>query len=554
MQFKWNIPGKAKDGIDILRYIAEERNFSKEQIKQFINNLQKPHDPYLFEDMKEVVNRINLAIKTNEKICVIGDYDCDGITSTYTMYMGLKYLNANVIYKLPHRVKNGYGLSNKLVDYAKENNTNLIITVDNGIAAAEVVDYAKQLGIDVIVTDHHEPKEILPNCLIINPKVSNSYPFNGICGCGSAFKTISCLIPDFENSDIYEQLLEILAIGTIADAMELIDENRTFVIEGLKLLNNTKNIGLKCLFEKTGLSDKVIDVISIGYIIGPNINAAGRLESPDIAMDLLLSDDEFEAEKLANKLIKLNEKRKDLQSKVVEGLEVNNEDNCLIEIIDECNAGIAGIIASKVVETYHKPCFILHQKNEILSGSGRTFDKFNLVSCIENHKDIVIGGGGHESACGVSINKDNIDKFRQACNKEFDDWLKNNPDKITPSLNVTCETDFNLLDKRLISNINRLQPFGNGNLEPTFATFNAKATQIKIVGKNLNTIQFNFEKNNIKIKAVGFSKIKEKYDKIGDSSEYDILYKIGLNEWPKGIFNVQLIIDDIKVSDKNVVK
>lgn len=548
MKYKWKTQGKANNLVDILRYIAQERNFSKEQMKQFILEPSKLNDPYLFNNMKVVVDKIKHAIKNNLKIMVSGDYDCDGVTSTYTLYTTLKHLNANVIYKLPHRLHDGYGLQRSIIDYAIENNVDLIITVDNGITAVDAVRYAKENNIEVIITDHHEPQEELPDCLIINPKVNKEYPFDGLCGCGVAFKLVTALIDNFYDTELYNQLIEIVAIGTVADAMDLVDENRYIVIEGLKKLQNTHNRGLKQLFKLAGMEGKVYDANTIGFFLGPNINASGRVDSADIALNMLLADDDFEAEKYAKQILKLNEYRKELQNQAVKTLKINENDKCIIATIDSTNAGIGGIVASKVVDLYQRPCFILHGNGEILSGSGRTFGDFEIINCVIKNKHIVEGGGGHKGACGVSVKASRLDEFRESCNKMFEKWLEDNPDGLTPTLSATCEIDLEFANSRLINNINKLQPFGNGNEEPIFITRNLSVKSFKVVGKNANVIQMTLEKGFIDIKCVGFENIKNKYFELNEPKNIDIMYNIGFNEWPKNVFTPQLTLIDIKES------
>ena len=547
MGFRWKIQGKANNMKDILNYIIKERNLTKEQMVNLIKNNVKFHDPFLFEDMQAIVNRINLAIQNNEKIIIIGDYDCDGVTSTYTLYIGLKYLGANVIYKLPHRVINGYGLKEPLVDYAKEQNADLIITVDNGIAAVDAIKYAQDLGIEVIVTDHHEPQKVLPNCLIIDPKVSKQYPFNDLCGCGVAFKLVTALIPNFYDTDLFKDLIEIAAIGTVADAVSLIDENRKLVIEGLKQINtNTRNRGIKKLLEFSNLQDKQLESTDIGFFIGPNINAAGRLASPDAALDLLLSDDDVEAEKFAKMLVSLNDKRKVLQKRTFDSLEINNDSNCIVKVVEQQNAGIVGIIASKVVDAYKKPCFILHGDGDIIKGSGRTYGNFNIMDCITKHLDVVEGGGGHKAACGVSLKKSNIELFNEVCNEEFDEWIKLHPEELNPEIEVTCQINPQEMNKRLIENISKLKPFGKGNEEPVFMTEGLDVSSYKIVGKQKNAIQFVLTKGFFEFKAIAFESVLNKYIEAGYPSHIDVIYNIGLNEFPAGKFNVQLNIKDFK--------
>lgn len=548
MDSKWNIPGKANNLIDVLRYIAKQRDFSKQQIKDFISTVQKPHDPYLFPDMENVVKRIKHAIENNETICIIGDYDADGVTSTYTMFRGLKQLGANVIYKLPHRIHNGYGLKRPLVDFANENDSKLIITVDNGIAAIDAIEYAKELGIEVIVTDHHEPGEILPDCLIINPKVSSEYPFDGLCGCGVAFKVICALHDNFEGTELYNHLIEIVAIGTIADAMAIVDENRTFIIEGLKRMENTSVVGLRELFFESGKEEIKVDVDTVGFFIGPNINACGRIDTPEIALNLLLSDDAVTGKSFATKLLKLNELRKEMQATALSELKIDENDAIIVEKIDSKYAGIGGIIASNIVDLYKRPCFIFHdsETSETIGGSGRTYGEYEVINCIKNNRDIVVSGGGHKGACGVAVKKENLKLFKERCNEQYKLWCNNNPEGLVPTINATCEIGFDLATERLINNIEKLKPYGEGNPEPVFYTSCVDVINCKIVGKNKNVIQMNLSKNFKDIKAVGFNKILTKFNEMGCPNKIDILYTIALNEFPEGHFTVQAIIQDIR--------
>lgn len=545
MEYKWKTQGKANSLIEILRYITKERNFSAEQMKRFISELPELHDPMKFKDMGKVVERIRYHIDKNNVIVIAGDYDCDGVTSTYTLYTGLKHLGANVIYKLPHRLYDGYGLSRSIIDFAKDHNASLIITVDNGITAVDAVKYAQDSNIEVIITDHHEPQEVLPNCLIINPKVDKGYPFDGLCGCGVAFKLVTALVDNFYETELYNILIEIVAIGTVADAMDLIDENRFIVVEGLKRLQNTNNIGLLQLFKEAGIEGKLLDVNTIGFFIGPNINACGRVDSPDIALNMLLADDEVEGATYARKTLALNDKRKELQMSAVNSLEIDENDKCIVAMIDGKNAGIGGIVASKVVDTYQRPCFILHGNGEVLSGSGRTFGDFEIIDCVLKNKHIVEGGGGHKGACGVAVKASRINEFKEACNKLFEEWLANNPDGLIPTLYSTCEIDLEFANMKLINNINRLKPFGTGNPEPIFITRGVIVSSSKIVGKNQNVMQFVFQKGFVDVKGVGFESIKDKYIEIGRPKTVDILYTLDANEWPKNIFTPQITVVDI---------
>ena len=552
MNYKWNIYGKADNLKDILRTILGSKNIKKEEVKDFINFTMEPHDPFLLTNMDKAVNRINLAIKNEERICILGDYDCDGVTATSTLYIGLRSIYTDVMWQIPNRFKDGYGMNKRLVDVAHENNCKLIITVDNGIAAHEAIKYAESLGIDVIVTDHHQPQATLPTEIVVDPYIDNSYPYKGICGCMVAFKLVMALIPDLKtkNKDLYEELVSITCIGTIADVMSITDENRYYVKHGLEYLCNTKNIGLRELLRALEMHEKTLETDNIGYTIGPCINAAGRLKSADIAVELLLSDDPIEASKLANKIKHMNEERKDLQNNAIEKIEVDENDGFIVVTLDGVGHGILGIIAGKVSEKYNKPCFVLggNKEQRVFSGSGRSVYDYSIFDCIEKNRDIILGGGGHAAAAGVSVSFDNLDIFKQRCNEHFNEWFsKVDKDDLVPEINITCDIPLKEVNERLINNVMKLRPYGNDNEEPIFVSKNLKVESARIVGKNADCIQMSFSDDNTSIKSIGFSKVKEKYEAIGNAEYVDVAYNVSLNEWPKGTFTPQLKLIDVRL-------
>lgn len=552
MNYKWNIYGKADNLKDILRTILGSKNIKKEEVKDFINFTMEPHDPFLLTNMDKAVNRINLAIKNEERICILGDYDCDGVTATSTLYIGLRSIYTDVMWQIPNRFKDGYGMNKRLVDVAHENNCKLIITVDNGIAAHEAIKYAESLGIDVIVTDHHQPQATLPTEIVVDPYIDDSYPYKGICGCMVAFKLVMALIPDLKtkNKDLYEELVSITCIGTIADVMSITDENRYYVKHGLEYLCNTKNIGLRELLRALEMHEKTLETDNIGYTIGPCINAAGRLKSADIAVELLLSDDPIEASKLANKIKNMNEERKDLQNNAIEKIEVDENDGFIVVTLDGVGHGILGIIAGKVSEKYNKPCFVLggNKEQRVFSGSGRSVYDYSIFDCIEKNRDIILGGGGHAAAAGVSVSFDNLDIFKQRCNEHFNEWFsKVDKDDLVPEINITCDIPLKEVNERLINNVMKLRPYGNDNEEPIFVSKNLKVESARIVGKNADCIQMSFSDDNTSIKSIGFSKVKEKYEAIGNAEYVDVAYNVSLNEWPKGTFTPQLKLIDVRL-------
>ncbi|MFW6016209.1 MAG: single-stranded-DNA-specific exonuclease RecJ [bacterium] len=554
MDYKWNVLYKANNLQDILRNVLQWKNISKDKVREFIDFNMKPHDPYLLTNMNKAVNRIKKAIDNNEKICIIGDYDADGVTATSMLYIALRNLQINVIWQVPDRFKDGYGMNNRLIDVANEENCNLIITVDNGIKSHEEVKYANSLGIDVIITDHHQHTENeLPTEITIDPDIDDNYPFKGIAGCMVAFKLINALISNLDIIDeltdttLHEELIEIVTIGTIADVMELSNENRYYVKKGLELLSNPKNIGLKVLMKKLNLYGKELSASDIGFMVGPCINASGRMESPDHAVKLLLCDDEVEAEKYAIKLIKLNDERKKIQRKVLKELKIDENDNFIIKIInDEKCKGILGIIAGNIADKYQKPCFVLGG-NEKLSGSGRSVYTYDINSVVQANKDLV-SGGGHAAACGIALSKENLDQFKSICDNHFAKWLENaTMDDLVPTIDIVNKIKFDLISERLINNINKLKPYGNGNEEPLFISENVNVDSYKIVGKNKNVLQMTLSQGFNTIAAVGFSSIKDKFDELNCPNNIDVVYTIGLNEWPPGCFKPQLMIKDIKL-------
>jgi single-stranded-DNA-specific exonuclease len=368
-----------------------------------------------------------------------------------------------------------------------------------------------------------------------------------------AFKLIMALIPNLEeqNPELYEELVSLATIGTIADVMELMDENRYYVKKGLQFLSNPRNIGLRALVQKLNLYEKELSADSIGFAIGPCINAAGRLKSADIAANLILSDDPVEAGKLADKLIKINEERKDLQKSVINQLTIDESDDFIIVNADGVGHGILGIIAGKIAEKYQKPCFVLggNEQENKLSGSGRSVYGYDINSCVQANKDIA-AGGGHSAACGVGLKFENLAEFRKRCNEHFRAWLDNaSIDDLTPSLDVVCEIELNSISERLISNLTKLEPYGAGNDVPVFATMDLNVDSFKIVGKNANVIQMVLSKGGCEVKAVGFENVQEKYEEIGQPSKVDVIYTLELNEWPKGVYTPQLKLQDIRISE-----
>ena len=550
----WNILNKANSTKEIMQNILKYKNMTKEEILNFINFNIEEHDPYLLTNLDKAIDRILNAIEKKETITIIGDYDVDGICATTVLYLTLKDFT-QTYYIIPDRFKDGYGISNKLINKAQEYKTNLIITVDNGIKAHEQVKYCKELNMDIIITDHHAFEDnTLPAKITINPQIDNNYPFKNICGCTVAYKLSTALLnklilnKEYEekilknDNSLISELKQFVCLATIADVMPLIDENRLFIKEGLDLLTiGSNNIGLDSLLKQLNINKVTSN--DIAFYIAPCINAAGRLESPNIVMDLFLCEDFIECDKISKHLIELNNKRKEIQKEILDNLIINDNDDFIVQYIDKDLPGIVGIIAGNIVEKYKKPCFCLCGTNDILHGSGRSINGFPINQIIEQND--FLDGGGHKDACGIKVAKNNLSKLQEISNKEFKKYLNDNPNYNIESIDIINKINFNVINDRLINNINKLQPFGNSNEEPLFCTENVFIKSSKIVGVNKNVIQLILENNNIELKAIGFKNIIDKFLDI-NKSYIDIIYTIGFNEWPKNIFNIQLNIKDIK--------
>jgi single-stranded-DNA-specific exonuclease len=548
---EYNILNKAETLKDIMKNILDYKKMSKEDILNFINFNIKEHNPYLLTNMDKAIERIIKAIQNKEIITIIGDYDVDGVCSTTVLYLALKEFIA-VNFLIPNRFTDGYGINQHLIDVANDKNTNLIITVDNGIKAHEQVKYANSLGIDVIVTDHHSfEDDTLPTEITVNPQIDNSYPFKNICGCFVAYKLAIALLDKLKEFEEYkiqtsfydillvEEITELTCIATIADVMPLLDENRLIVKKGLDLLNRgAKNIGLRELIR--ALNIHKITSTDVGFYIAPCINAAGRLESADLVMDLFLEEDIAKCKQKANYLINLNTKRKEIQSNIINDLVVDDNDDFIVIHIKENLTGIVGIIAGEISGRYNKPCFCLCGE-EHLHGSGRSVYNYPINQIVE--KNDFIEGGGHKSACGLKVEASNLDKLKKICNEDYRDFLKNNEIEQN-SIDIINQIDFNLISNKMLNNLNQLQPFGEKNEEPLFYTEDVEIISKRIVGKNKNVVQMELSQKGNKFKAIGFSQLVNIFDEL--NGKINIIYSVQYNEFPKGTFTIQLLIKDIK--------
>ena len=431
-------------------------------------------DPYLMLDMDKAVERITRAIENEEKIVVYGDYDVDGVCSAAVLFSHLENLGANVFYKLPNRETEGYGMNKAVIKRLADLGVGLIITVDNGIAALEEVDLANELGIDVVVTDHHLPKETLPKAYaVVDPlRPGDESPCKILAGVGVAFKLV-CALDGGSCEEMLDFYADLVAVGTVADLMLLQDENRTIVKAGLEMLNDSPSCGFEHLMAHAGHAGKLITAEKVSFGIAPRINAAGRMGDASKALEILLSDSDREAEELASFLEKENAKRQEVQNKIAEDItrEILKDksivdDKVIVVRGEDYHPGVIGIVASRLVETYGKPAIVCTKDGDDYKGSGRSVPGFNLNSALVYSSKYLEKFGGHELAAGLTLQKDNIENFRRAINE----FAQNYPDlRFSPELEIDCLVNFADIDLQSVYRLDMLAPYGNGNPRPVFA-------------------------------------------------------------------------------------
>lgn len=531
----------------------------KEAIENFLDSdFSKISDPFLFKDMEAAVELIIKHIREQNKILVYGDYDADGVTSSALLAEVLKILKAQAEVYIPDRVSEGYGLNRKAIDEFIKGNIKLIITVDGGIRDKEEVGYIKKKGLDIIITDHHAApeKENLPDCLIINPNVRDErYPSKDLAGVGVAYKLVSAIIaksklPEEKKTKLKERTLDLVAIGTVADCVNLLGENRILVKEGLKVLNKTSRLGLRKLIEAAQIRGN-LESWNIGFQLGPRLNAAGRMEHANTAFGLLVTKDKKEAEDLAIKLSKKNIDRQRITEEIMEEIEKQiiaenkQEDYIIIGVCplrekeqEAWNEGVIGLVAGKLCEKYYRPVLVITEVGDGYKGSGRSIEEFNIVAALEEAKKFLEKYGGHPAACGFSLLSANLDNFiakmRKAAKRELSQT------NLQPKLKIEAELNLNEIDEKLFGGIEKFLPFGQGNPQPKFFTKGVQIKDIMNMGADGQHVKFRFNG----FWAVAFGRSEEWKDfKIGDM--VDMVYYIEKNN-----FNcrseVQLKLVDVK--------
>lgn len=473
-------------------------------IEKYLNGtIADLYDGMLMKDMDKAVAVLGEKIKENAKIRIIGDYDIDGIQSTYILLEGFRMLGADVDSDIPDRMKDGYGLNRNLIDRALEADVDTIITCDNGIAAAEEVAYAKSMGMTIVVTDHHEVpyteigagrRYILPEAdAVVDPKQEDcTYPFKGLCGAAVAYKLVEALMEamgkDAEDADY---LMENVAIATIGDVMDLVDENRIFVKQGLDMLKRTENLGLKALMECTGVNVDKLSPYHIGFVIGPCMNASGRLDTAKRALELLEAKKVAEADLLAGDLKALNDSRKDMTAQAVEEafIQVENSElkdaDVLVVYLPECHESLAGIVAGRIREKYYRPVFVLTKGAEGLKGSGRSIETWHMYEGLNRVKHLLSKFGGHKMAAGLSMPEENLEQFR----KEINEKSGITPEDLNEKIAIDMQLPFECVNEKFIGELAVLEPFGKGNARPVFAERQVQVESARILGKNKNVLK-----------------------------------------------------------------
>ncbi len=531
---------------------------SKEDIDYFLKaDFKDSYDPYLFKDMEETVDLIIHHVKEQNKICIYGDYDADGITSSVILYETLETLKAECLIYLPDRVKEGYGLNMKAIDKVKKKGAKLIITVDGGIRSKEEVEYAKKIGLDIIITDHHTPsenREDLPQCLIINPIVpGEKYPFKYLAGVGVAFKVASAIIDKAKLTKEHKErlktrVLDVVAIGTVADCVTLFGENRVLVKEGLKFLNNSRRLGLRELMKIAGIENKKLEAWNIGFQIGPRLNASSRMGSAGSEFELLITKDKEEArlgaETLNNKNIKRQKETEKMVAEVEEQIQEQLDEKIIIGICPDdskWNEGIIGLVAGKVSEKYYKPSLIFARTEDGYKASGRSIEEFNLFEAMEESTELLGKHGGHPMACGLSIETKNLQKFAEKVRKIAKRELDGKD--LRPKLKIDCELEIKEVDKKLVREINKVAPFGQHNRQPIFLSKKIQIKDIVMIGKEGQHVKVRFNS----LWGLGFGKSEEWKDlRIGDF--VDVVYNLDINEF-NGKSDVQLKIIDLRLHE-----
>lgn len=531
-------------------------------IDRYLNGtLDQLYDPHLMKDMDKAASLILEKIQAGARIRIVGDYDIDGVCSTYLLYRGLSRCGGHVDYQIPERIRDGYGINESIIRKAKEDGIDTIVTCDNGIAALEQVRLAKELGMTVIVTDHHEVvraedgSQILPEAdAVVNPHRDDCpYPFAGICGGVVAYKLVQVL---YEQNRIPEQewkdMLEFAAIATVGDVMKLQDENRIIVRWGLKQIPHTASAGLRALVEACGLDICNLTAYHIGFVIGPCLNASGRLKTAQLALELLLCEAgtpaALRAEEMAAELKLLNEERKDMTQAGMEQAfeQVDTEladDDVLVVYLPDCHESLAGIIAGRVREAYNKPSFVLTKGEDCVKGSGRSIESYHMYRALCGVRDLLLKFGGHPMAAGFSLKEENVGEFRRRLNEQStltrEDFI--------PKIWIDVAMPLEYISEALVNELKSLEPFGQGNEKPQFAQKNLRIRSLWALGRNNNAVRMTvITEQGRPMEAMVFTEADKFVEEAKNSRSMDVIYYPDINEY-NGNRTLQIVVRAYKL-------
>ncbi|MCR5356726.1 MAG: single-stranded-DNA-specific exonuclease RecJ [Lachnospiraceae bacterium] len=555
------IAGKFNISPMLARIIRNRDVIGDEAIGMYLNGTVKDmHDPHLLKDIDRAAGIICAAVKSGTKIFVIGDYDIDGVCSSYILLKGIKGIGGDVTVRLPDRVADGYGMNAGMVDEAIDQGAGIILTCDNGIAAYDEIKYAKDNGLTVIVTDHHEvPFEddkgekrfkVPPADAVVDPKQEDClYPFSEICGGMVAYKLMQCVFElAGKGSEMLDELLMFAGFATVGDVMELKDENRIAVKFTIDKLKTTDNIGMNCLIDVTGIDRMRISPYHIGFILGPCINATGRLDSATRALDMLMASSHEEALKTAEELKSLNDSRKEMTDKfrdkaieMIDSDESYRDNRVLVVFLPDCHESLAGIIAGRIREKYCKPSIVLTRSEDCVKGSGRSIDAYDMHEELTKCNDLFIKFGGHKMAAGLSLDEENVDELRRRLNENCKLTDEEMADKLTADIALPLE--YATMD--LAKEIELLEPYGVGNPKPLFAIKDIKVSDIKVFGKNRNVVKMKLSPSSGRVRAdaVMFGDGDEIADGLKAQDTISVMYELGINEY-NGSRSAQLTIRD----------
>jgi single-stranded-DNA-specific exonuclease len=532
----------------IARLVVQRGLTEPEEVQRFLSpSLTQLYDPFLLDDMKTAVERIQQALEKKEKILVYGDYDADGVSSTSLLMKLFRSYEANVDYYIPNRFREGYGLNKEALQLAADQGFQLIITVDTGISAVEEAKFAKQLGLDLIITDHHEPPAEIPQALaVINPKKPNCpYPFKMLAGVGIAMKLATALL-----GRVPEEWLDLVALGTIADLVPLVDENRVIASFGLKRLDERRNIGLQALLEVSGI-DGDVSAGHVGFSLGPRVNASGRLASAKSAVELMLTEEFDQAKSLALQLDQMNRERQQLVEQItqlaLEQVEAEPEKHQHVIVVagNGWNSGVIGIVASRLVERFYRPVIVfgIDPDTQRATGSARSIEGFHLHRALTACEELLLKYGGHSMAAGMSISAEKIDLFHQKISSLAQEWLTE--EDYIPMTKVDGELQLSDINVSLIEQLKVLEPYGMGNPTPHFVISNTRIAQMKRMGVDRNHLRLQLTEGDHLIDVVAFRKA-ELAEEITERARVNILGQLQINEW-NGRRSPQIILRDLAI-------